>query len=98
MALAVASGGALEEARLIERFVVDMRTELDAVVTDGAAQQIEEIAVVGLIQVCLRAAKHLARHHVAADDLEEARDVFVASQILGSDPVRLEDLPGVLAR
>ena len=72
-----------------------MRAEFDAVIADGAAQQIEEVAVVGLVQVGFGAAKHFARHHIAADDLEEARDVFVTPQILGSNPVRLEDLPSI---
>lgn len=88
LALPVAGGSAFEKICPAKCLVVDVRAEFDAVVADGTAQQIEEVTVVRLVQVGFRAAKHLARHHIAADDLEEARDVFVAPQILGSNPVR----------
>ena len=72
LALSVASGGAFEEIRPAKCLVVDVRAEFDAVIADGAAQQIEEVAVVGLVQVGFGAAKHFARHHIAADNFEEA--------------------------
>lgn len=59
LALSVASGGAFEEIRPAKCLVVDVRAEFDAVIADGAAQQIEEVAVVGLVQVGFGAASTL---------------------------------------
>lgn len=97
LALPVAGGSAFEEIRPAKCLVVDVRAEFDAVIADGAAQQIEEVAVVGLVQVGYGAAKHFARHHIAADNFEEACDALVAAHIFGPDPVRFENLPGIAA-